>query len=660
MRLRLLRQASSRLGRGGKRHAEEPLDTAAVTIQHRPVGGVELGGEATAEARLAAAEQREQALRGENEQLRAELEHLRAELEAKQATIEQLLRATQPVTAQPASAHGETPLPPGLDNFMPLGKFEAVAAYKQSLKELEAAFFRSPVGSAAEALRDKVDELRSVLKSAIAERINLAQSLVTECHTAIIAGADAFTAVYDSVFGAIELTEGKGIEELRAELSDERRAARVKGGGAAPQQRMSELIELYTDAAAARPLASAIVKQIAAQVGVMAPAEPPLKATTRILEKSMLRPEAPGQCERICDIVRDMLTAETADVLARVVRAFLDCEDIEVVRVKDRFRFPSGGGWRDVMINYIVKADKAKHVCEVQLVHAKLLTARKGLDGHAIYNAVRNANELLERMGRVPRSFDVEVLKAVVQLEDKDGGVRSAAMRTLGELEPGELAPHAPALVAKLEHSDRDECRAAVQTLGKLDPAVLATHTPAFVAKLEHSNGGVYYIHTHNAAVAMLVKLEPEALKPHGLDPRSFAAEVVSALKMLEDKDAGVRSAAMRTLGELDPGELAPHAPALVAKLEDTYAGWGDYPVRKAAWATLGKLEPAVLARHAPALVAKLKDSNEYVRKAAVKTLCKLEPAALEALGAKVVRNPWYAPSVVTRAPPWTRPREFL
>ena len=59
---------------------------------------------------------------------------------------------------------------------------------------------------------------------------------------------------------------------------------------------------------------------------------------------------------------------------------------------------PSGGGWRDVMINYYLKSDEAKHVCELQLVHASLLTARKGLPGHVVYGRGRNALELMEKI----------------------------------------------------------------------------------------------------------------------------------------------------------------------------------------------------------------------------------------------------------------------
>ena len=47
------------------------------------------------------------------------------------------------------------------------------------------------------------------------------------------------------------------------------------------------------------------------------------------------------------------------------------------------------------MINLRLKADPNGHVCEIQLVHNQMLTARKELPGHAVYNRVRNASEML-------------------------------------------------------------------------------------------------------------------------------------------------------------------------------------------------------------------------------------------------------------------------
>jgi len=79
----------------------------------------------------------------------------------------------------------------------------------------------------------------------------------------------------------------------------------------------------------------------------------------------------------------------------------------------------------DMMINFALRSDPRKHVCELQIgeyvdlfkslcprnspinvlvpcfvfsVHVSLLHTRKSLPGHVVYNRVRNANELLEYM----------------------------------------------------------------------------------------------------------------------------------------------------------------------------------------------------------------------------------------------------------------------
>jgi surface protein len=48
------------------------------------------------------------------------------------------------------------------------------------------------------------------------------------------------------------------------------------------------------------------------------------------------------------------------------------------------------------VLNFYFVKDKFKHICEIQIVHKQLLTARKGLPDHTIYNVARNANELLD------------------------------------------------------------------------------------------------------------------------------------------------------------------------------------------------------------------------------------------------------------------------
>ena len=153
--------------------------------------------------------------------------------------------------------------------------------------------------------------------------------IVPRCDAAIKAGADASTAVYDAVHQSVVFTEAEGVKALREELSDQRLTERVGRGGAKAQQTKTGLMEVSADAAAARPLATEVIARAAAACGVEKAAQPPLKATLRMLEKALLRPGASrGLCETVCDCVRDMLTAESAAQLAKLVRALLDDEVI--------------------------------------------------------------------------------------------------------------------------------------------------------------------------------------------------------------------------------------------------------------------------------------------------------------------------------------------
>ena len=124
-----------------------------------------------------------------------------------------------------------------------------------------------------------------------------------------------------------------------------------------------------------------------------------LKNVVRIVEKTVLNVDNPGNCNRVFDVVRGMVECRTMTAVAQVLSNLDASQDIELVRMKDRFLTePSPGGWRDCMVCFVVNDDPNKHVCEVQLVHHDLLTARKGLPGHSIYNRARNASELLEVM----------------------------------------------------------------------------------------------------------------------------------------------------------------------------------------------------------------------------------------------------------------------
>ena len=163
-----------------------------------------------------------------------------------------------------------------------------------------------------------------------------------------------------------------------------------------------------------------------------------LKAMGRIVEKSLLRVDDPGNADQIFDVVRCMVQCKSMRQVAEVVRRVNESKKVELVRCKERFELRvSGGGWRDCMLNFVVTApasagdaeqegrsgqeEEAREgaegggeekteggggstaakqtcrvICELQIVHEGMMTARKGLPGHIIYNRVRTASELLE------------------------------------------------------------------------------------------------------------------------------------------------------------------------------------------------------------------------------------------------------------------------
>ena len=64
----------------------------------------------------------------------------------------------------------------------------------------------------------------------------------------------------------------------------------------------------------------------------------------------MLAFENPGSVDRVCDVVRAMLTAYSMAQVIQLAAAFLEDSRIAVVRIKDRFvADPTRSGWRDLV-----------------------------------------------------------------------------------------------------------------------------------------------------------------------------------------------------------------------------------------------------------------------------------------------------------------------
>ena len=125
---------------------------------------------------------------------------------------------------------------------------------------------------------------------------------------------------------------------------------------------------------------------------------PAPKGAARIVEKCALKPDAPHDTSRVCDVNRDMIVCDTLGDLTYLLRRLAQSKEVSVVRVKDRHNRPPPSMWRDVMVNILLTGDDTRHVCELQLCLATMLTGREGLHGHTLYNRQRCADELLEKL----------------------------------------------------------------------------------------------------------------------------------------------------------------------------------------------------------------------------------------------------------------------
>ena len=148
------------------------------------------------------------------------------------------------------------------------------------------------------------------------------------------------------------------------------------------------------------------VTPLAADHGGLA-LEGKLKGAYRLLEKALRCMSGPideletqwsmeksNDCARASVQFASML--HTADCIAHLRRSHVQ-GDIKLLQVKDRYSKPTGGGWSDFVVIFKFTSGAGANVpCELQIVHEKLMVARKGLKAHAAYDSFRAACEMLE------------------------------------------------------------------------------------------------------------------------------------------------------------------------------------------------------------------------------------------------------------------------
>ena len=118
-----------------------------------------------------------------------------------------------------------------------------------------------------------------------------------------------------------------------------------------------------------------------------------MKGIYRVLEKGVFKYNENLTDDLDLSQVRDLVRGGIIDLtmrgLSKVARYILESDAVTICRVKDRFNNPSPAGWTDLMVNFYLNDDPGKHVCEVQLIHFKMLSQRTTQEGHDAYNIYR-------------------------------------------------------------------------------------------------------------------------------------------------------------------------------------------------------------------------------------------------------------------------------
>lgn len=165
--------------------------------------------------------------------------------------------------------------------------------------------------------------------------------------------------------------------------------------GQSVRQTSSSIDEIYASAAAANDRLVAVTHTVAKQTGGY-PVTAPLKGRTRAMEKlqTLLGDDGRPDPARLTDIARASIKFDSIDGVYNALDAIT--KEVEVVRFKDRFRKPAGGGYRDILMN--VRLHNG-HVAELQLHVSDILDVKNG-EGHKLYEQSRTIAERAEKENR--------------------------------------------------------------------------------------------------------------------------------------------------------------------------------------------------------------------------------------------------------------------
>lgn len=159
----------------------------------------------------------------------------------------------------------------------------------------------------------------------------------------------------------------------------------------------------------------------------------------RILEKLALDPKvAAGEQAHAWDAARMMVLYENMEGIARGVEHILADHrfgEVEVVRIKDRFSEPTGGGWSDILVNLRFPSsckELSKLPFELQLAVTQMMVIRKEMGGHHGYAKYRSGKEILELLTYTPE----QLVQSIASSSKAKGFIRRLSTSVFGELRP--------------------------------------------------------------------------------------------------------------------------------------------------------------------------------------------------------------------------------
>jgi hypothetical protein len=306
---------------------------------------------------------------------------------------------TEDIQSLHSKLHGEVKehTPPESEHAMPIHGFlppvkqpttKAIRARMDALqKNLVQQDGRYTAGQ-----RDELQEI-SVQARAMLRETKITATAHKDVHRAVIYELrSAYRNIYNSVHELIRTTESDSLTELDLYV------ANTVIQAARPQQTAQDLCTLFSNAfQTKRDLYDPYFTVMANGDSRIKFLEASLKGPWRCVEKMELRKEPVDSCSSICDVVRGAMCAGSIAALTSVYKQMMeDTERVRILRVKNRLKEANDSGWADCLINFVFVEDPSQHVCEVQLVHTKLMLVRQNMGAHSSYAFFRTANELLE------------------------------------------------------------------------------------------------------------------------------------------------------------------------------------------------------------------------------------------------------------------------